>query len=433
MIRFSGNARRALRSFGVALFGAVVQFATTGLLGGCEVDSSASGDGVPCDVRAVIDVHCARCHGAAPAFGAPMPLEHVSDFLAASTGDAARTVGDRVRERIGDDKRPMPPSPNDRLTDAERQTLTAWLDAGAPASAESCANSPAKAVGSELRCTPNASIRPTSKFVVPGEAEDMLICYGWESQHPKKRHIVGLRPAIDQPAQLHHVTLLESDRAVSPVPAPCSTEAMTAWRPIYGWAPGGSSLELPFEAGLPDGPSSHFVVQLHYVNPNHQRIEDGTGFDLCTTDELRPNDADVMAFGTTEITIPARGSLDVDCSVRVPDDGATTHLFSAFPHLHELGRSINTVVYPGGGGEPVDLGSVPAWDIGRQTWMPVDYTLRPGDVVRTRCGWDNPTSSAVGYGPTANDEMCFSFVMYFPRILASTWNWSLPSLYSECR
>ena len=60
-------------------------------------------------------------------------------------------------------------------------------------------------------------------------------------------------------------------------------------------------------------------------------------------------------------------------------------------------------------------------------------TLRPGDVVTSKCTWNNPTDHGVGYGPTADDEMCFSYVMYFPKIETDSWHWSLPALYSTCR
>ena len=42
-------------------------------------------------------------------------------------------------------------------------------------------------------------------------------------------------------------------------------------RSLYGWAAGAHGLELLPEAGLPDEPGSHYVVQLHYVNPNRAR------------------------------------------------------------------------------------------------------------------------------------------------------------------
>ncbi|MFO0662854.1 MAG: peptidylglycine alpha-amidating monooxygenase [Polyangiaceae bacterium] len=407
---------------------------TIAACGGSDTEPpTTSLSGLPCAVSTVLERRCSTCHGEKPQFGAPMALVTHADLTRASVSAPQKHVFEMVSARIHDGARPMPPPPNVRLDDADLRALDAWIAQGAPKVAEACTPpGGGSVVTTRLRCTKNEHLRPSVPYRMPREVDDELVCYGWDSPHGEKRHIIGLSPAIAATRQLHHVTLLQSERAVSSVPGPCEPNAMSAWRPLYGWAPGAASLELPKEAGLALEPGGHYVVQLHFTNPLHEEVTDTSGFDLCSTKELRPNDADVMAFGTTEITIPALGTLDRDCSVVVPADGATTHLIAAFPHMHRLGRSIHTQVFPGGTGAPVNLGSVETWDLGNQTWQATDYTLRPGDVVQSQCRWSNPTGNAVGYGPTADDEMCFSYVLYYPKIIDATWNWSLPALYSTC-
>lgn len=430
----------AFRRAVVALLLATLSVVSVVVLDACSSTPPArpsANSGLPCAVSAVLAARCQTCHGSTPQFGAPMSLVTREDLVAASASDPGHRVFEQVGLRIHDDVRPMPKPPNPRLDAADTRVLDDWIAAGAPedksgASCSAAVSSPPDA-GVHLTCAPDVHVRPASPFVLGADVDDILVCYGWESPHDSKRHITGLAPAIGASGQLHHVTLLQADEAVSPIPGPCSPAAMTTWRSLYGWAPGATSLELPQEAGLPEGPGIHLVVQLHFVNPRHELVQDASGFDLCTTDKLRANDADVMAFGTTEITVPARGSLAKDCSIPVPADGATTHLFAAFPHMHKLGTSISTTVRPGGTGSPVDIGSIAHWDFANQSWLPIDYVLRPGDVVESKCTWSNPSDHGVGYGPTSDDEMCFSYVMYFPKIQASTWNWSLPALYSTCQ
>lgn len=416
---------------------AAIMVAAVLVLMACSVAPTAqlaASAGLPCGVADVLARRCHTCHGATPQYGAPMPLVTRADLLAPSPNDPTRRVFEEVGVRIHDAARPMPKAPNARLDPADTKVLDAWIAAGAPDGREPCgAPGPTPDAGVLLSCAPDLHVRPAAPYVMPRDVDDLLVCYGWESPHTTKHHLVALSPAIAATRQLHHVTLLQSDVAVSPIPGPCAPEAMTAWRPLYGWAPGTAALELPPEAGFPEQPGTHFVVQLHYANPSHAPLTDTSGFDLCSTEQLRPNDADIMAFGTMQITVPSRGALAVDCSVPVPADGATTHLFAAFPHMHKLGQSISSVVHPGGNpGASVDLGTVARWDLGNQTWLPVDYTLRPGDTVESKCTWNNPTDHGVGYGPTADDEMCFSYVMYFPKIESSNWHWSLPALYSAC-
>ncbi len=119
---------------------------------------------------------------------------------------------------------------------------------------------------------------------------------------------------------------------------------MASWRVVYGWAPDAGSLELPQDVGFGADADAHFVVQLHYVNATDAPQADASGFGLCTTTELRSFDADIMAFGAHEFTIPAHGKTELSYKVRAPPNGATTKLFGAFPHIHRLGQSISTRV-----------------------------------------------------------------------------------------
>jgi hypothetical protein len=399
---------------------------------GSSTGASLPGAGLPCDVDAILGAHCRQCHGATLSYGAPMALVTDADLLAPLPSDPKRRVVDGVLARIHDDARPMPQAPNPRLSAADLATLDAYAAAGAPAG--DCVPSEGSGgSGPALSCTPDTHVAPASPYTLPDGVSEAYVCYGFEAPPGPKRHITAFAPHIDDKAIVHHVSLLQSDTPVSPVPAVCPLGGSPAWRVVFGWAPGASAFELPKEAGFAEDASTHFVVQIHYANPTHRApATDASGFDLCTTTSLRPNDADVMAFGTVQIQLPPHASTTLDCSIPVPSWGQATHLFAAFPHMHRLGTSIVSSAYPMGTGAPVDLGSQPHWNFGEQGWIPIDYALSPGDVVETKCSWDNTTDAAVSFGEKTEDEMCYSFVMYYPRITAPTWNWALPALYSTC-
>lgn len=399
---------------------------------GASTGASLPGEGLPCDVDAIFATHCRTCHGATLAFGAPMALVSRADLVAPLPSDPGKKVIDGVVARIHDDARPMPQAPNPRLGSADLATLDAFAAAGAPAG--DCAPAAGSGgAGPALSCTPDTHVAPASPFTLPGGVSEAYVCYGFEAPPGPKRHIIAFAPRIDQKAIVHHVSLLQSDTAVSPVPAVCPLGGSAAWRVVFGWAPGASSFEMPKEAGFAEDATTHFVVQVHYSNPTQEAVAaDASGFDLCTTDQLRPNDADVMAFGTTQIELPPHASTTLDCSIAVPSWGASTHLFAAFPHMHRLGTSITAVSHVQGGAATVDLGTQAHWNFGEQSWIPIDDALVPGDVVETRCAWDNTTDATVSFGEKTEDEMCYSFVMYYPKITAPTWNWALPALYSTC-
>lgn len=406
--------------------------------GGGGGDARPSGpSGLPCDVDDVLARRCQDCHTSPPRFGAPMPLVTSIDLHAPSKSDPSKPVYVRVGEKIHDKTAPMPQPPNAPLSTADAKTLDDWIAASAPKFDGTCGGSTGGDGGGlgpqPLSCTPDTHLAPPSPWTMPRDQTDEYVCYGVEANVTSKRHIVALSPKIDNTSIVHHVLLFQADEAVSSTPTPCSGGGSIKWRLVYGWAPGGKNLEMPPEAGFPVEQGTHFVVQIHYNNLNGlSGQQDKTGFDLCTTDKLRPNDADVMAFGTTKFTIPAHATEQYDCSVSVPSDFDGLRLIYAFPHMHRLGKQIETKLVSGSGGAPVDLGGAPAWDFNNQAWQSIDATLHGGDEVRTSCTWTNDTPADVSFGENTGDEMCYSFTMYYPRITATQWSWIVPAATSSC-
>ena len=62
--------------------------------------------------------------------------------------------------------------------------------------------------------------------------------------------------------------------------------------------------------------------------------------------------------------------------------------------------------------------------------MPVTATLHGGDVIKTRCAWNNTTDQTVQFGENTENEMCFSFTMYYPRVTLPSW--MAPAAISTC-
>jgi hypothetical protein len=421
--------RRTLLGLSFLAFSCTTNHALPGGEGTPTTTDPTLANGLPCDVDAVLAQRCRSCHGATPLYGAPMPLVTHADVSRAA---------ERIGARIHDEAKRMPPPPNDPLGAADMAAIDAWIAAGAPRSDAACTpGSPAAPpIAQPLSCTPDVHMKPAAPWAMPVDKDDLYVCYGFDMNVAQKRHLTAIAPLIDNPAIVHHLVLFESPRAVSPTPQPCSEASTTQMRIVAGWAPGGKNLELPPEAGFAQEGTMHYVVQVHYNNVQHKASQmDASGFDFCTTDKLRPNDADALVFGTIDIDIPAHGSLDLTCDYRVGPQLANAHVFASMPHMHQIGSSIATSLHPSSsaGAAPIDLGTRSAWNFENQPYERVDATLRSGDVVRTRCAWKNPSGQNVEFGPNTDDEMCFSFMMYYPKITSQSWSWMLPAVQSTCR
>jgi hypothetical protein len=413
--------------------------ASSGGTGGAS--TGPAGQGLPCDVDAVLAKNCRSCHGSPTQFGAPMPLLTHADLVAPAVSDPASPVFTLVGKRIHDTKSPMPQKPNPALDAADLATLDAWIAQQAPESSASCQGgaggtgqggaSGQGGSGGAALCDKPLALGPPTPWTMPKTTSDVYVCYGVDVTPSSPEQIIAMAPRVDNSKIVHHILLLESDSAVSPTPTVCDG-GIGNKKMLFGWAPGGRTLELPADVGYPLTDTRHYMVQIHYNNAAQLDGQtDASGFDLCTTTEMRPNEADVIAFGSVKFSIPAHGALDLSCDYKLAAAVAPIHVIGTWPHMHKLGTSIRNEVIPDGTGAPVDLGGQNPWDFNNQYFLPQDVTTKGGDIIRTHCSWQNSTDAAVNFGENTADEMCYSFTMYYPRVKKIP-GWSAPAALSKC-
>jgi hypothetical protein len=364
-----------------------------------------------------------------------MPLVTLADLDAPALSDKSKKVYELVGTRTHDDVHPMPQPPAARLGAADQKVLDDWIAGGAKAGSTDCGSGGAGGAGGAppATCVPDVHVVSKTKYTVPKDTTDIYICYGVDVTEASKRHITTLLPKVDNAKVVHHIVLFQSDTAAAAGPAECSLGGAVDWRMVSVWAPGGAGFDLPPEAGFPLEGTTHYIIQVHYNNLQHLQGEsDASGFDLCTTDKLRPNDADVMAFGTMKLDIPAQGMLDTTCKFKSPAIAPDLHVISVMPHMHKLGTAISAFNLPAGGGAAVELTNRDPWDFNTQYWTPVSTVIKPGDTVATRCAYKNPGAVDVKWGENTADEMCYAFAAYYPKITSAQWQWSLPSVGAKC-
>jgi hypothetical protein len=190
-------------------------------------------------------------------------------------------------------------------------------------------------------------------------------------------------------------------------------------------------METPPEAGFPEEGTTHWILQVHYNDTTGKNagLVDKSGYDLCTTDKLRANDAAVMAPGTLQMNIPPRATTDITCDWS-PMLIGKVHLFGATPHMHKLGTKMSTyVTHNGVKTKVVDQQN---FDFNYQSAYTASVDLEDGDTVSTRCAWNNTTDQAVKWGENTGDEMCFDFIPYYPKIDSPLWSWTTPSILGNC-
>jgi mono/diheme cytochrome c family protein len=413
-----------VHSLWVAALGFVISCASAD--GSSTTESAATeASALPCGVEALLKEKCQTCHGARPTAGAPMPLRSYADLTASRNG---KKVYELVKERIHASSKPMPPT---RLDSAGLATLDSWIDAGAPRSTESCGGTPAALAEvptlQPLECDgTRTSLQASEPFEMKAGAPlDQYICFGIDVERSEKQHLIGFGPKVDNDQILHHILVFQSEERVDAKPHLCEQAGAASWTMIGGWAPGGTTKQMPPEAGFPEEKgTTHYAIQLHYNNAlGLAGAKDRSGMELCSTTKLRPNDAGIAAFGMLRsISIPPRKARhSVSCEYKWKQDGI--QLFSASPHMHKRGRQLKTATANG-----AVITDEPQFDFEQQLGTAINMKLSAGDVVRTTCVWENPDDKTIGWGEGTDDEMCFNFVGYYPKRPMS---WVEPSLAAD--
>jgi hypothetical protein len=161
-------------------------------------------------------------------------------------------------------------------------------------------------------------------------------------------------------------------------------------------------------------------IEIHFINTTTAPLEVGGHIEVDTVPQESAVTASDLAFwGTTDITLPPNSPATT--GVKFQPALAATKSFALTTHQHHLGTRMR-VWY----GDGVDVSSQPVADATNWAAPPLVIFDPPlvfpanGAAAMSRmgfaydCEWTNPTPSAVSFGESANDEMCFLWHYYYP-------------------
>jgi hypothetical protein len=205
---------------------------------------------------------------------------------------------------------------------------------------------------------------------------------------------------------------------------------------IYGWAAGSQPLLLPENVGIllgsADGGYNRITIQIHYSNPNLvENVTDNSGVIFYYSTIPREHQAAMFLTGDPYTALrgqPVGNGLQEHsflcpstCSEYALQQEVT--VLQTTLHMHKSGiRAYNEHIR---NNEVIHRADAPFFDFaqrGNQAARIEPYTVQPGDSFRTVCQY-NATNNEL-FGPGSQDEMCVSFLFYYPRqSLLDTYGW----------
>ncbi|XP_069057605.1 DBH-like monooxygenase protein 2 [Pleurodeles waltl] len=202
---------------------------------------------------------------------------------------------------------------------------------------------------------------------------------------------------------------------------------------IFGWAVGGSPFFLPPNAGIPLGtPLDPYYVRIEVHFSNFDAIPglvSNSGILIYYTPELREHDAGIIQYGVFTFPIhfippgaeayKTYGLCHTDAFHEVNGNHVEDmHIISYLNHGHLTVRGIRVLHYRNG----TFLGSLEddnGYDFRLQEirhFKEDILTIKVGDVIVVECTQNTVDRETVTFGGTSTlNEMCLSFLFYYPR------------------
>uniref|UniRef100_A0A663LXW0 DOMON domain-containing protein n=1 Tax=Athene cunicularia TaxID=194338 RepID=A0A663LXW0_ATHCN len=274
------------------------------------------------------------------------------------------------------------------------------------------------------------------QFAVPAEETKYACTFIPLPMVKQKHHIYKFDPVITphKTTLVHHILVYACGNAsvlpngiddcygANPDFALCS-------QVIVGWAVGGESYQFPDEAavsiGTPWDPQ-YIRLEIHYSN--FDLLPGGSGIRIYYTPELRKYDVGVLQTGIFPFPVhfipPGAESyrsyglcntsqFDEMNGMLVPD----LHVFAYLLHTHLSGRGVKAAQYRNGEQLRI-ICEDNKYDFRLQETRDMKEILiiKPGDEILVECNFQTLDRSGITFGgPSTMNEMCLTFLFYYPR------------------
>lgn len=179
-------------------------------------------------------------------------------------------------------------------------------------------------------------------------------------------------------------------------------------------------LTLPDRVAYTFGANQMIRLEMHYLNATEADIELTATTEFYAADPAEiDHEANILFIGSPDINLAPGQTADVQAyfsTQRAQLDMTGSKFFAITGHTHQYGTQVTVATAATSGGERTTVYNPMPFDWAEpktQTHKP-EFELPPGGGFDFKCSYTNTSNQQVGFGESANDEMCFFWAYYYP-------------------
>ncbi len=315
------------------------------------------------------------------------------------------------------------PWANDRsLSQAEKDTIAAWIAAGKPRGDDKDLPLPRTFAKSEWTIgTPDAIFQIPKPIAIKADGTMPYQNVMVPTRLTEEKWVRAMQIIPTDKSVVHHVLVFVLPEAALNDPALRRQSAIDESRGYWAaYVPGNDSVVFPegMAKRLPKG--AVLMFQIHYT-PNGKATNDQIKIGVVYGTETPKHIVRTAAVADRRIEIPpGANNHEETASVRLPADA---RLLAFMPHMHVRGKAYRYELQRPGESEPTVVLDIPRYDF---NWQ-LRYTLcepldAPAGSTLIGTAWydnsaENPANpdptKTVRWGPQTYDEMMLGYVEYY--------------------
>ena len=227
------------------------------------------------------------------------------------------------------------------------------------------------------------------------------------------------RMVVDLAPGSHHLIIYQAaDNAVEQTtPTPCRpfSGITSGEKPIMIVEKPHDDLVFPTNVALKFGPHQKVKLEAHYINTTAAPLQ-GSG--SARFEGLPPE----KAVGIIESNLTFWGPLSFSLPPHAVSKGpmtfqagiAGTKGFALTTHQHRLGTHVRVWSSAQSGDMSTQIADTTDWAEPPLYRLSPELSFNGTNGLSFQCEWNNTTDGTVSFGESANDEMCFTWMYYYP-------------------